>query len=471
MKKFLFIITILCIAVYAAHYPAAYGQLPPESAVDSATRDVDRDIREKAEEKLITPPKKGPKIEEEPEEKVPEGPKFFIKKINLIGTVSVSPEEFQPIIDKYENKEVSVGELNILAKEIERDYLRKGIIAACFLPPQEVKDGEVTLQAVEAKMGALQIRQDSKLFDDDILRRYWTIKPGEVLRYDKMSRSVQLMNKNPDRDVNATLHAGKEPETTDVLLNVTTHFPIHLTASFDREGSVSTGRERTGLGIRHNNFLFVDDTLIIGGTFGKAFTSTYFYHSIPITNCGTTLMYGYSDSKAQPKKEFERFAINSRAQNSSVYMYQDIYKGADYMGEVSMGLDAKDKVVTTVDGTSNRDRFRIISFKSNLIHRYPGCITYINPQLSQGLNFLGARSKNPLSSRGADSTFTKFNLGITHKRALPLNLQASLKFKCQWASEKLASQEEFYMGGIDSVRGYTSGEYLADNAIQTNFEL
>ncbi|MFH1552927.1 MAG: BamA/TamA family outer membrane protein [Candidatus Omnitrophota bacterium] len=60
---------------------------------------------------------------------------------------------------------------------------------------------------------------------------------------------------------------------------------------------------------------------------------------------------------------------------------------------------------------------------------------------------------------------------MRHKRVLPLNLQASLNFKCQWASEKLASQEEFYLGGIDSVRGYTSGEYLADNAIQTNFEL
>ena len=47
-----------------------------------------------------------------------------------------------------------------------------------------------------------------------------------------MSKSIQLMNKNADRDVSATLHAGKKPGTTDVLLDVKTRFPIHFFGSF-----------------------------------------------------------------------------------------------------------------------------------------------------------------------------------------------------------------------------------------------
>jgi hemolysin activation/secretion protein len=34
----------------------------------------------------------------------------------------------------------------------------------------------------------------------------------------------------------------------------------------------------------------------------------------------------------------------------------------------------------------------------------------------------------------------------------------------------LTPQEEFSLGGINSVRGYPSGDFLADNAVQTNFE-
>lgn len=453
-------------------YGSSYAQLPPESAVDRATREVDRPMREEAEEKLMRAPAKPAEIEEEKEKKEPEGPKFFVKEIKLVGTESVSPDEFKPLIEKYENTDTSLEGLNILSREIEREYLRKGIIAACFLPPQDIKGGVITLQVVEARMGELQVA-DHSFFDKDRIYYYWDIKPGEVLRYDKMSRSVQLMNKNPDRDVNATLHAGKKPGTTDVLLDVKTQFPIHGFFSFDREGSVSTGRERTGFGIRDNNFLMVDDTLLAGYSYGQHFGGVYAYHSIPITNFGTSLMYGYSDSWSNPKKEFAVYGIRSRSQNYSFYAYQDIYKGADYMGEVSIGMDANDKRTITDEGTLTRDRFRILRAKSTLLHRYPGCITYFEPQISQGLNIFGARSKNPLSSRngGADSTFTKLNLGIRHKRILPLNLQAGLNFKSQLAFEKLASQEELSLGGIDSVRGYPSQDYMADNGFITNFEL
>ena len=443
-----------------------------DQTVDAATREVDHSLREKAEEQLTPPLEEPPVIEEEKEPGEGEGPKFFVKKINIIGATSVKPEEFDPLVTRYQDKEISMEDLNILASSIERDYLRRGIIAACFVPPQDIKEGEVTLRVVEAKMGELQIKE-GPFFTKDRIKYWWGIKPGEILRYDVMSKSIQLMNKNADRDVSATLHAGKEPGTTDVMLDVKTRFPIHFFGSFDREGTVSTGRERTGLGIRHNNFLFVDDTLLAGTTFGRRFQGNYIYHTIPITNFGTSVMYGYSRSTSAPGKELEQFVIKSLSENTSVYINQDIYKKAEYLGDFSIGIDANDKSTVSLagNGTLSRDRLRILRIKSTLIHRFPGAITYINPEISQGLNWLGARSKNQFSSRGSDSTFTKFNYSIRHKRSLPLNLQFALNIKGQIASEKLASQEQFAMGGIDSIRGYPSQDYLADSGVITNCEL
>jgi hemolysin activation/secretion protein len=449
---------------------AALPVVHAQSDFDRAVREVDRIFRKEVEKELRTPPKK-PDIEEEREKKkAPEALSFLAEKITLIGTESYSPEDFQIIIGKYEGKEVDLNDLNILCREIERDYLKKGIITACFVPPQEVRDGTVILQVVESKMGDLDI-QDSKYLDEDILKFYWTIKPGQVLRYDKMSRCVYLMNKNPDRTVKATLYAGKKPGTTDVRLDAETRFPVHVTGSFDREGVVSTGKERWGAGVRHNNFLFVDDTLISGVSLGQDFYGVYGYHSVPITNMGTSIMYGVSYSEASPKKEFTDLGLKSVSQAASLFVHQDIFRKADYKGEVYFGFEAKDKTTWVYDGTTNRNRLRILTFGSNLIHEYPGTITYINPEFSQGINGFGARGKSPLSSREADNTFSIFNLNINHIRALPLNLRAAVKFKCQIASEILPSQEEFSLGGIDSVRGYPSGDYLADNAFQTNFEL
>jgi len=95
------------------------------------------------------------------------------------------------------------------------------------------------------------------------------------------------------------------------------------------------------------------------------------------------------------------------------------------------------------------------------------------PEFSQGLNGLGARRKHSLSSRNGsvENTFSKFEATIKHKRRLPYDFQANWNFKWQLPGEKLASQEGFPLGGIDSVRGYPAQDYIADAALQNNFEL
>ncbi len=443
-----------------------------QPAIDRAAREIDRPIRKEVEKKMQEAPKKPPVVVEEKKRPAIKGPKFFIKEIRLDGTETFPPEDFRYIIEKYENKEVSFEELNILANEIEREYLRRGVIAACFVPPQDIKDGIVTLRVVEAKMGDIKIRQDSRLFDEDILTFYWRIKKGDTLRYDLMSESLQEMNKNPDRLVRATLQAGTAPGTTDVILDSETWFPIHVTGSFDREGPFTTGRERWGLGIKDNNFLFVDDTLMAGISFGRDFSSQYAYHSIPVTNCGTSIMYGYSDNKAYPKKEFTDLQVDSRSRTYSIFLYQDVFYKYEYVGNLSFGLDAKDKRLRNIAGTTTRDRLRILRWGANITHTFPGCVTYMNPEISQGINGLGAKRRSDLSSRGADNTFTKFELDLSHRRALPIaDMQASWRANFQFASEKLMPQEEYSLGGINSVRGYPDGDFQADNAFQTNFEL
>ena len=106
--------------------PFVYAQVLPQD-VEKATRETDRPIRQEVEEKLKRPPEKLPEIKEEEEELPPEGPTFFIKTIRLDGVESLSPDEFKPITGQYEDREVTLEELEILAKKIEREYLRKGI--------------------------------------------------------------------------------------------------------------------------------------------------------------------------------------------------------------------------------------------------------------------------------------------------------------------------------------------------------
>jgi len=85
----------------------------------------------------------------------------------------------------------------------------------------------------------------------------------------------------------------------------------------------------------------------------------------------------------------------------------------------------------------------------------------------------GARGRNRLSSRegGAGNTFTKGNLKARYRKVLSPILDATIKFTGQITSEKLASQEQLSLGGINSIRGYPAQDYMADNGFFTNTEI
>ncbi len=465
MKSVTIILILLIICVCLPFFAC----FPQELQIENTIQATDFSIRKEIEEKLKTPSKKITEIgiKEEIEDK---GPRFLVKKVQLLGAETYRFEEFKTIIEKYENKEVSLAELNKLAKEIQREYLRRGVITACFIPPQKVKDGVVILQIVESKMGELII-PEHKFFDKERLNYYWQIKQDEVLRYDKMAQSLYLMNKNPDRNCRAVLYPGKKPNTTDVILDVKTTLPWHFISSFDNDGVVTSGIWRRSFTLRHNNFLGFDDTLIAGYKYGEHFDVPYVYHSVPLTSHGTNLLYGYNYGKSFPKKQFEPFAIDSRSRNASFTVYQDLFKNSEYIGDVNLGIESKDKTVKYTGGTLYKERLRVIRLGADFVSRNFKSFTHIAPQISTGVNLWGARRDTVLSTRNAENTFWKFNLDFRHRKNLPYNFKADIKLKNQFALEKLTSQEAFALGGINSVRGYPPADYLADNAVQVNFEL
>ncbi|MBF0217849.1 MAG: ShlB/FhaC/HecB family hemolysin secretion/activation protein [Candidatus Omnitrophica bacterium] len=449
---------------------------PQQDTTDRDTSEVDKGIFEQVSQKLQPKPETTPEIKDVPDAK-PEGKEVFISRIVIEGVESFAPETFIPIIQPFENRNLTKPELDSISKKIQREYLKRGVIAACFIPPQDIKDGVLKLKVIESRYGELMV-QEHKFFDPELLNRYWTLKTGEILRYDKLSRNMQLLNSNPDRKVKASLQAGKQPGTTDIVLSAETKFPVHLTGSFDREGNPTTGKERKGIGLRHNNFLSAGDTLITGYNYGSYFSNIYAYHKVPITNTGTSVMYGYAYSKSAPKKDQQPLGLSSTSKTSSVFLYQPYFYSKQYLGQLQAGMEFKDKnVKRNRIGVYSNDRLRVLKGGGNIgTTLFKGALN-IAPILSQGINGFGAHRKTRLSSRvssvnnGIENTFTKVNMNIDYMLPLEENMRLVLRSRSQLSDRKLGSQEEFSLGGLDSVRGYPPSDFLADDAFLTNLEL
>ena len=107
----------------------------------TSTKEIDRPIRQDIQKRMRTDPIDFP-VPIKKIEKVIEGPSFLLNSVELIGVVSLPDIIFASTIREYKNKVVGFEELNELATKIQMIYLDEGILAACFLPEQEIKNGK-----------------------------------------------------------------------------------------------------------------------------------------------------------------------------------------------------------------------------------------------------------------------------------------------------------------------------------------
>jgi hemolysin activation/secretion protein len=77
----------------------------------------------------------------------------------------------------------------------------------------------------------------------------------------------------------------------------------------------------------------------------------------------------------------------------------------------------------------------------------------------------------PGNRAGSTGTFLILQGGLERWQDLPMGSTLSLKADGQWASEPLIAAEEYFAGGVDSVRGYLESEALGDNAFHWTVEL
>ncbi len=463
----------LIIFLGAARLFAEEPQQPPHSS--EADVIDQRAFEESRSEVLKTKRKKKPLIKKAPEPEKPKAEgelKFFVREIVLQGSRLIPPEELRPFLKPFEGRELTLTEANRLAKLLQQEHRRRGYITTLvFVPPQRVESGRLTLTVLEGKFGKLYI-EGSRWFSDQAVRRYWTLREGEPLQYEELQKSLRRINGNPDRQAQIVLRPGKEAAATDVYLKIKDKFPGHGRFQYDNQGSKTTGRRRYGFMARYNNALIPDSIFLIGTVFGKDFGAIYAQYLVPLTSFGTQAIFGFSHSQAAPKREFKGSDVHGDSSSYSISLRQALMQTDRLAANLSFGFDFKESRSRDVSGVRRRERLRVLRPAADLTEYDSKGYTLLSNQFGFGLNGLGASGEgNPLSGRvSADPSFVKYTGSISRILRMPFGSRTSFKLDYQVSLDKLLSQEEFYLGGAGTVRGYPEGDYLADQAVLFSFE-
>ena len=178
----------------------------------------------------------------------------LVRKINVTGVTAFSAEEIAAVTGPYENRALSMEDLELLRRDLTLLYVKKGYInSGAVLPDQTVADGVVTVRIVEGKLAVIAI-EGAEQFNDDFLRDRIALGAGVPLNIAPLQDRLQLLQQDQRiARVQAELRPGSRPGEADLKVRVEEKPPISLWVAFNNYQSPTIGEERGMTTLEHQN--------------------------------------------------------------------------------------------------------------------------------------------------------------------------------------------------------------------------
>jgi hemolysin activation/secretion protein len=390
------------------------------------------------------------------------GESFLLRHLVISPSELLSSQELAAISAKYENRQISLADLNQLIDDINHLYQTKGdVTAKAVLPPQQVTNGEVRVTLIEGRVGKVSVANKTRTRESYILSCVH-LNPGELIRIDQLQQSITFLNSTSDLKVKAVLQPGASFGTSDVELQVEEPPKQSSMLFFDNAGHDGVGNQRVGLVQRYSSLFGLSDPFTTG-IYGASGTLDYFTsYEIPVGSWGSRLGANFDDSHIHiGSGPTQKFGVSGHSTTSSLKFTQAMIEtsttrlstafSADYITSLlrSQNTPLTDTLVRTADFTVNLEIFDHAGLWS------------VSPTFSGGFHNLGG-----------SRDFLKFSGSILRMQNLSGGMTGLLRITGQTnAFNYLPTVEQFQIGGVATVRGYPEGRQIGDRGYTGTLEL
>lgn len=465
---------ILFFSVCVIFLPHAYAQ------------EKSGEILQQLEKKEIVP-KETPekpvieKKEEKPKEVI-DGKKILIRQINLQGATLIDEQTLKTILSKYENKELTLSEINQIAEDITANYRTHGyILAYVYIPQQEIKDGILEIGVIEGKTGEITVTGNKSYSTKFIRKHLERIKKDPSPKEETLERALLILNEYPSLNVKASLKAGKDFGATDITAQAKDSLPISGSLSYDNFGANTTSKHRLNAALNIGTLITSGDYLMLRGLTGldRIDLNKLSYgraeYLFPINYNGTKIGLYYSNSIYEAGEEYTILDIDGKAHVAGIYITHPVIKTRDKTLDVKFGFDYKDVYDYMLDNLRSEDNIRV--FNLGMTYGFADRVqgrNIINLTYQQGArDLLGGNGKNdPDASRlNADGAFSKYTADVIRVQKLPGYNHLIFKASGQFSEDNLFVAEQFMLGGAGSVRGFSPSSQSGDSGYLVSAEL
>ena len=376
---------------------------------------------------------------------------------------------------KLERRQITLEELIQIRAKITQHYVTQGYInSGAFIPPQELSNGQITIQIIEGSIEKIEVDSQGVLNSRYVLSRL--PKENTILNKNSLLKTLEKLQNSPFiENVSAELsqiELGKAKLSLSVNANPRFKSQLIFANSF----SPSIGRYGGQADFQFQVFGYGD---LLNLTWAKTEGSDRYLgaYSFLLNKYDTGLTFSYTKatsrlveeslSNLDIKGDFNSYKIALR-HPISLSQSQKLNLGVEFSLIRSESFILDDFSFSFVDGLEDgKSRISELSFVQEYLQKSTKSVFQLLSAFNLGLSVFDST----ITEQGRDGLYWNWQAKGELSQKLANNIFMVSGIKVQLSPDQLLPIKQFSLGGINSVRGYRQNLLLGDNGLLISSEL
>lgn len=264
LARFIVFLYLLVIA------PSVYSQQPVADPATAAARQHEQRLQQeqlRQQEQSQSRQREvdiflQPEMERSVVEELSGGGCFDVQTVAVEGATQYPKQKIDLLIEGYEQRCLSLNDINYLLKEITTLYIEDGFITSrAFLRPQNLKSGQLTVLVVEGILEEL-VSSEGTLHQRH-LRWAFPVEINGLLNLRDLEQGLESLNRLQQNQAEMDLEPGTQPGQSRVLVRNNKTAALHGGAGINNSGNAATGEWLASVWLSWDNPARSNDNLYL----------------------------------------------------------------------------------------------------------------------------------------------------------------------------------------------------------------
>jgi hemolysin activation/secretion protein len=409
--------------------------------------------------------------------------KFDINEFRVLGSHILPQRDVERAVYPFLGPGRTIDTVRKAADALEKAYKDAGYGTVFVdIPEQTVEEGIVRLKVTEGSLDRVRVRGARYFSGRQILDALPALEAGQTPHLTSLQDELTALNaRTPDRTITPVLKAGPEPGTVDVDLAVKDTLPLHGSVEVDDRHTADTTPNRASVSLSYDNLWQRQDSIALEYQTAPAKTEndeveslTYLAH---IADGVAAFSYLHTNSNVLA---LGTLGVLGKGTIYGAHWLEPITNTVESSQSFTFGVDYKDVQTLVmpdpVSGSSSAPvtaPVHYLNWSASYSEAWRAPTHTFGTTVGIGLGIRGLiDTQAEFENARSQGTPGYFYLRVSGDalQALPAGTAIQARLTSQWSMNPLVNNEQFSLGGQDTVRGYLEAETLADTGAAGTLE-